>query len=91
MQRLLKIVRRASSLYETIFVIGQTTSGIRQSSLEPVAAYAQRYQIARKCGEVCFSNDYQKMGLWISRTSRHSCSSIPRDKVTVEFVYVAQD
>ena len=74
----------------TKFVIGQATSGIRQSSLEP--AYAQRYQIARKCGEVCYSNDYQKMGQWISRASRHGCSSIPRDKtVTVKFVYVVQD
>ena len=35
---------------------------------------------------------YQKMGLWISRTFRHGCSSIPRDKkVTVQFVYVVQD
>ena len=50
-------------LATTIFVIGhdQATSGICQSSLEPT--YAQRYQIARKCGEVCYSNDYQKMDI----------------------------
>ena len=48
-------------LATTIFVICQATSGIRQSSLEP--QYAQRYQIARKCGGLLFEWDcgHQKL------------------------------
>ena len=30
---------------------------------------------------------YQKMGLWISRTFRHGCSSIPRDKLSLCMLY----